>query len=251
LTSFSTGCLGLAVDNRENSGRTGHDVGVSVQTRPSSGVPVASSPPARRTVAATWRDPRLFVGLLIVAVSVLLGARLLATADDTVSVWAVRTDLPRGSGLSQDDLEVHEVRFADAGHADRYLPAGSPLPARATLLRDVGAGELLPRAALGGAGAAGLVEVPVAVAAEAVPATVRAGSVVDVWVTPEADAGGQPTATLLFDDVVVVAAPRTGSALGPSVTRQVIIGVDAGQEEALGDAFARASTGAIVITKQG
>ena len=34
-------------------------------------------------------DPRLWVGVAIVAVCVVAGARLLAAADDTVAVWAV------------------------------------------------------------------------------------------------------------------------------------------------------------------
>ena len=45
-----------------------------------------------------------------------------------------------------------------------------------------------------------------------VPATVRAGSVVDVWVTP--DAARAPRAarsTLVLDDVTVVAAPAPGT----------------------------------------
>lgn len=233
------------------SARKGHDVPVSTQTRLPTGQPVVASPAARRSAAASWRDPRLVVGLVIVAVSVLLGVRFVGGADDTVSVWTLRTDLPRGATLGRDDLAATDVRFADAVEANRYLSAGSPLPRDATLLRDVGAGELLPRAALGTAGAATRVEVPVAVAAEAVPATVRAGSVVDVWVTPEASSGTEPAAVLVFDDVVVVAAPRSGSALGPSATRQVIVGIGPDEQRDLGDALATASTGAVVITKQG
>ena len=128
------------------SARKGHDVPVSTQTRLPPGQPVAS-PAARRSAAATWRDPRLVVGLVIVAVSVLLGVRFVGGADDTVSVWTLRTDLPRGATLGSGDLAASDVRFADAAEADRYLSAESPLPRDATLLRDVGAGELLPRAA--------------------------------------------------------------------------------------------------------
>ena len=40
-----------------------------------------------------WRDPRLWIGIAIVAVSVVAGARLLAAADDSVTVWAAAADL--------------------------------------------------------------------------------------------------------------------------------------------------------------
>ncbi|HET6627763.1 MAG TPA: hypothetical protein VFG63_15335 [Nocardioidaceae bacterium] len=209
------------------------------------------SPPARRTPPATWRDPRLVVGIVIVAVSVLFGAQLFARADDTVAVWAVRSDLPGGTAVGADDLERREIRFGDAVQADLYVSASSPVPVGSTLVHDVGAGELLPRAALGDAGAAALVEVPVAVPSESVPATVRAGSVVDVWVTPDGPGTAQAESVQVFDDVVVVAAPRSGSALGPSATRQVIVGVDGEQENGLAEALARAATGTIVITRQG
>ncbi len=228
-----------------------HDVRVSALNSTSRGPSTVSTPPARRPAPATWRDPRLIVGVVIVAVSVLLGAQVFERADDTVSVWAVRGDLRSGTTVEASDLERRDIRFTDSRDADRYLPAGSALPEGTTLVRDVGAGEMLPRAALGRTGAEPLVEVPVAVAAEAVPATVGTGSVVDVWVTPDAGAGdAEVESVLVFDDVVVVAAPRTGSALGPSSTRQVIVGVDPAQEDGLAGALARAATGTIVITKQ-
>lgn len=229
-----------------------HDVRVSARSSTPHGPPTASPPPARRPASATWRDPRLIVGVAIVTGSVLLGVKLFNDADDTVSVWAASADLRSGTTVGTTDVERHDIGFANPDGADRYLSADSPLPAGTTLLRDVGAGELLPRAALAAAGSSSLVEVPLAVAADAVPATVAAGSVVDVWVTPDI-AGGvdEAESILVFDDVVVVAAPQPGSALGPTSTRQIIVGVDPGQEDGLAEALARAATGSTVITKQG
>lgn len=211
-----------------------------------------STPTARRASGASWRDPRLAVGIAVIAVSVLLGARLLGGADDTVAVWAVRGDMPGGAPLGADDLVRHHVRFSSPDEANRYLSADAPVPVDMTLNRPVGAGELLPRAALGSTATQALVEVPLAVAAEAVPVTVRAGSVVDVWVTPEATTvGREARSELVFDDVPVVAIPASGRALGPSATRQVIVGIPASEQEALASALTRASRGAVVITRQG
>jgi hypothetical protein len=215
----------------------------------------AASPPASRLPQARWRDPRLVVGIAIVALSVLLGARLLGSADDSVGVWATRTELSAGQQLAAGDLVRRQVRFADGSDADRYLSADAAVPAGSALVRDVGAGELLPRGALGVVAGEPLVEVPLSVGTDAVPVTVRVGSVVDVWVTTdptEAQAArGRPQeSTLVFDDVRIVAAPRSGAALGPSATRQVIVGVGADQQGRLPAAIAAVSRGIVLITRR-
>ena len=225
---------------------------MSVPTSTARAPKTVATPAARRPSPATWRDPRLVIGVVIVAASVMLGVRLFGQADETVSVWTARTDLRSGTTLGLADVERRDIRFTDSRDANRYLSADAAFPPGTMLARDVGAGELLPRAALGEPGAATMVEVPVAVASDAVPVTVGAGTVVDVWVTPDAVPGeGAGEAVLVFDDVVVVAAPRTGSALGPSSSRQVIVGVDTEQEDGLAGALARTTTGTVVITKQG
>ena len=87
------------------------------------------------------------------------------------------------------------------------------------------------------------------------PSTVRAGSVVDVWVTPAAAAapptarGADPArAALVFDDVAVVSVPRTGSSLGPTATRQVIVGVDEDQQARLPLSLAALAGGTVLLT---
>lgn len=220
-----------------------------------SGPPVLASPEASRVRRRPWRDPRLVVGVALVAVSVLVGARLLAGADDRVAVWAARSAMSTGQPVGPGDLVRTRVRFDSQHDADRYLSADAA-PAPGTVLRrDVGAGELLPRAAISGRAAADLVEVPLSVPSDGVPATVRVGSVVDVWVTPDRATvpAGEATpgrATLVFDDVSVVAAPRTATALGPTATRQVIIGVGGDQRSELSRALARLSGGSVVLTRQ-
>ncbi|HET7358257.1 MAG TPA: hypothetical protein VFJ09_16460 [Nocardioidaceae bacterium] len=224
---------------------------MSATTR--TGVP-ETSPVARRHDRALWRDPRLIIGIVLVAGSVLLGARLLAHADDSVPVWALRHDLAKGSRVGADDLVLRHVRFFDAADADRYVSAAA-VPAASVVTRDLGAGELLPRAALGSAAAHHVLEVPLSVAADAVPASVRLGSVVDVWVAPDASAAsatdtGPRRAVRVFDDVTVVAVPATGSSLGPASNRQVVVAVPPAKEAALPSALSRAATGTVVLVKQ-
>jgi hypothetical protein len=224
--------------------------GLRTSTYPASQAP--ASPTARRQTAPAWRDPRLVVGIILVTASVLAGAALFAGADDTVGVWAVRDDLRAGSPLRPSDLVRREVRFSGPADADRYVSADAPVPQPAGLTRDVGGGELLPRSALGLGVRPRLVEVPISAAADMVPATVRAGSVVDVWVTPDATRAPRGArSTLVLDDVTVVAAPAPGTSLAPSSTRQVIVGVGPDQEPRLERTLGLASSGTVVITVQG
>lgn len=165
----------------------------------------AEAPAAVRAARPGWRDPRLWLGVAIVAVCVVAGARLLGSADDTVEVWAVAASQPAGSTLASDDLVAHRVRFADAGDLDGYYRVGEPLPDHAALVRGVGAGELLPRGAVGAAGDSGLLQLPLAVDPAAVPAAVGTGSAVDVYVVGRnAHRAADPTPVLSRVTVVAV-----------------------------------------------
>lgn len=221
--------------------------GGSTAAAPVDGVP--PSPAARRAVRPSWRDPRLLVGLVLVAGSVLLGAQLVGGAGDTVAVWSVRRDLGSGSPVTARDLEPAQVRFASEGLAERYLPA-TDAPDGMVLLRDVTAGELLPRDAIGSAGGDPLAQLPVSVDSAAVPAGLRAGEVVDVWVTPPVDGTERRQAVRVLEQVRVVAVPDSSSALGPASTRQVLVGVPA-DEELLADALAGLADGGAVLVRRG
>lgn len=181
----------------------------------------ATPPPATRATRPGWRDPRLWIGVAIVAVSVVVGARLLASADDSVAVWAAVDDLAAGQEVTGDDLTARRVRFVDAGQLDRYFPADEALPADTRLVRGVGEGELLPRAALGTATDTGLLSLPISVEPNLVPPAVGAGSVVDVYVTAAdrcPDCAGPALSA-----VTVLTAPTVDEFTG---TRQLVVAVE-------------------------
>ncbi len=214
---------------------------------------LSASPPATRHRTSRWRDPRLSVGVGLVALSALAGASLLAPPS-TVGVWAARDALVRGQVVDAGDLVRREIRFEDQTDADRYLSAATALQPGTVLARDVGVGELLPRAALGSGSGSPTTEVPLTVPVEAVPATVRTGAVVDVWVTPdptlEPIGSSAQEATLIFEAVPVLAVSGGGSALGPGVARQVIVGLDPEQETDLPEALAQLAQGTVVLVRK-
>ncbi len=185
-------------------------------------------PPAVRSSSPGWRDPRLWVGVAIVAASVVVGARVLADADDTVQVWAVAEDAGVGERLDPDGLVARRVRFADDDDLTRYFTVDDELPDDLTVLRGLGGGELLPRSAIGTTDDAGTVTVSLAVTPLLVPSGVGPGAVVDVYVTGDAalDArvrrdAGEPA----LEGVTVVAAPPTEDGFAPSGERQVELAV--------------------------
>jgi hypothetical protein len=182
----------------------------------------------------------LWIGVVLVAGSVVAGSRLLAAADDTVQVWTAASDLGAGARLTEGDLVAARVRFADEDAQAGYYAVDDELPADLELVHGVGAGELLPRTAVGRAGESGLVEVPIAVEPEQVPPSVTAGAVVDVYVVAAPDPEADVTAPAPGDGpalagVTVVDAPPLSESFGTSGRRQLVLAVP---EEAAAPFFA-------------
>lgn len=165
------------------------------------------APSAARLARPRWLDVRLLTGVLLVLGSVVLGAKVIASADDTYPVWAVTSDLGALTTLSADDLQPVDVRLGDG--ADRYLGTGSS-PEGRVLSRPLGAGELLPRSALVDAASAGLRRVVLEVDRVSTAGLER-GRVVDVYAVPAAAPGEDaPPPSLVLETVTVDAVARDG-----------------------------------------
>jgi hypothetical protein len=183
------------------------------------------TPSVARLRRPSWRDTRLLVGLLIILVSVALGARVVAAADDTVPVYAAARTLATGGALTPADLTVVRVRLGGATHA--YLGAQSPPPAGATLLRTLGAGELVPMSAVGSA--AQLQVRPVTIPVDgAAPPGLLVGARVDVWSSARDPAGGgasfrPPQRLATSAEVAAVTAPDTGLSLARGPAAQLLL----------------------------
>lgn len=207
--------------------------------------------PARRASGPGWRDPRLWVGIIIVTASVVLGARLLASADDTVEVWAAGSDLGPGETLSAEDLVAVRVRFADAAQLDRYLPVTVELPVEPTLLRGLEGGELLPRSSLGEAETAGTVQVAVAVDDVRVPSSVGPGSVVDIYLLSGGAVSAQRAEAperVLHDVTVLASSLEEGFA--SSGQRKLELGVPSRQASTFFDVLAGDTEPVLSVARQ-
>jgi hypothetical protein len=219
------------VDKRWQRGVSGHDGEVSRK-------PLEPAVrPAQRVITAGWRDPRLWVGVALVAGSVVAGSQVLASADDTTAVWAAAAPLSPGETITAGDLVEVRVKFADAGDAQRYVTVDDQFPDDVTLDRPLGAGELLPASALGADPGDAVVSVALSLPPEEVPHGLSEGSRVDVWVIGE-DRPREAEADLVLDDVAVLAVPSASGAFGASGSQQVVLAVPEDDSDALATVLA-------------
>lgn len=202
--------------------------------RPAGGL---GAPAATRATSSGWRDPRLWVGVVLVTGSVVAGARVLSGADDMTAVWSASADLAAGQTLTADDLRATRLRFDDGADAQHYLPVDGELPAALTLDRPLSAGELVPAAALGEEADDATVAVSIAVAAEHVPTDLVRGSRVDVWVIGE-DRRQRAGAELVLGDVLILDAPVVSDSFATATSRQLVLAVPQDDEESLGQVLA-------------
>ena len=175
-------------------------------------------PLARRASTPGWRDPRLWVGLAIVAACVVAGGLVLGSSDDTVPVWAAAGSLGAGHVLTSDDLAVRRVRFDDPSAASLYFRADRQLPAELRAQpRASGQASWCPGLPLAPAAAQDLRDVPVSVSPDQVPARLRVGDSVDVYVRPAARTGCQASSVCdglpALSDVTVLDDPPADQTL--------------------------------------
>ena len=189
-------------------------------------------PTATRSRTPGWRDPRLWVGVALVAGSVVAGARIMATADDASAVWATSRDMEVGQPVTAEDLTATRVRFADIEDGSHYLGVEEQLPDELTLTRSLDAGELVPVGALGADPGAESVAVSIAVPPEHVPTGLAAGSHIDVWVLEEGR-GLRKAAELVLADVVILDAPVVSDSFATSGSRQLVLAVPVDEQDAL------------------
>lgn len=209
-------------------------------------------PAATRAQPPGWRDPRLWVGVALVAASVVAGARLLDGADESITVWAAASDLAPGDRLDADDLVATSVRFEEPTDVGRYLVTDDPLPDGLQLVRGIGEGELVPGAALGSPEESDTVSLSLSFPSELVPSGIETGSVVELWVVPGAESRRDELSGPVLSDVVVIDAPTAADSLGSvGAGRQLVLGIPRGEPEALADLLAASEEQRVRVLGQG
>jgi hypothetical protein len=163
-------------------------------------------------------DPRLIIGLLLVGGSLAGVVAIVSAADETVVLYAARDPLSPGDRVGADDLDPVNVRV-DAAAAN-YLAPGDIPAAGAVVVRVVGAGELVPAAAIGSVDGLRLTSLVLSVGGQ-LAASVGAGSAVDVWASREGESGEFGPPAVIVSGATVVRLVESDSIVAGGETTAV------------------------------
>jgi hypothetical protein len=189
----------------------------------------------------------LVLGVLLVAITALAGAKLLSSADDTTTIWAAKHDIPAGRTLTADDLTTARVRFTNSDDAGRYVAADAELKGL-VVTRAVDAGEFVPRDAAVSESDKDRTELPLSIATGKLPSDTAAGDDVDIWVVPkDADRPAVP----LWTEIRVLQVDAVTGVAGGSARRQILVGLAPKDLQRLPAALSAMSTGEPVLVRRG
>jgi hypothetical protein len=194
---------------------------------------MSTTPPRRadRLVRPSWLNLPLVLGVLLLLGSVVAGARLFASADDTTPVYVAAHALVPGERLTATDLTVGRAQLD--GEATNYVSASRPPPAGYVVQRFIGSGELLPLhaiAAVSGASSGRLVTLPVQPGH--LPPDVGPGALVDVYVSARTASGAAPGRPRLVASSLAVDSRQGGqSVLSGSTVLSLVVSVPSTEVE--------------------
>lgn len=165
---------------------------------------------ARPRPRAFRGDARFVLGILLIVASIAGVWFVVTAARQTVPVFAATRTIVPGEAVSRSDVRVVDVALGQLEEA--YLAPGA-LDGGLVATRTVEAGELVPQSAVGASAAAATTTVVLRSAVD-VPASVAAGTVVEVWQAPLIERGSYDAPRILVLDATVVSVTRDDSALG-------------------------------------
>jgi hypothetical protein len=140
--------------------------------------------PERADRGAVRLDPRLLIGIVLIAASTTGVWALVSGLDDSVEVYAARGTITPGTRIDAADLDTESVRLGAT--AGRYLAPGDLPDGGLVVTRTIEAGELVPDSAVDEVDRTGLATVVVP-SRGALPSGLGAGATVDVWAARRID----------------------------------------------------------------
>lgn len=146
-----------------------------------------------------WVDPRVVIGVLLVAVSVLGVVGVLVVGNRTSLAYAAASTIAPGTVLTVDDLVAVEVGLGASAGA--YLDVETAPQSEFVVTQAVQSGELVPRSLIGAADAS-RTSVVVEIAG-GLPTELGAGGAVELWSSQETSPGTYGAPVLISASAVV------------------------------------------------
>lgn len=182
------------------------------------------------------KEPRILGGIALLVVSALSGGMVMSKAAQRVTVWQTTHAVAAGTVVTTADVHIAEV----AGDISAYAAAAEPVVGE-VLRRDLGAAELVPQSALGGA-AVSMMAIMIPLERFHAPVGLREGERVGVWVTTgDASTSARRTSQVLADVRIdriteVDPAGRQGAVLAvkPADVRSLVTAIHAGEIDLVG-----------------
>lgn len=174
-------------------------------------------PIAGRIQRPRWTDPRLLIGVGLMAVSIIGVTSVVRSADVTEPYYVARETIAPGTPVTLDVLAVAHVRV----HEGVFAQPESLEPGLIAT-RVIGPQELIPLDAL--AAPETFTARPVAIQTSIpVAASIGVGSRVDVWITTHRD--DVPHSTLVASDVIVTDIERDSGAFAVGGSQTVYVNI--------------------------
>lgn len=171
---------------------------------------MTSAETVRPRPRAFWADIRFVFGVLLVASSVAGVGFVVAAARQTSPVFAAAHTIVVGEPITTADVRSVDVALGQTGQM--YLSADA-LADGAVASRTIRSGELIPNNAVTDAEDVRTTNVVVRSATD-VPASVKAGTVVELWQAPLIGSGEYDAPRVLVADATVVSVTRDDSLIG-------------------------------------
>ncbi|MFI5427604.1 hypothetical protein [Aeromicrobium sp. UC242_57] len=165
--------------------------------------------------------------MLLVLGATLLGARLAATHDDSVTYWSVRSSVAPGDQVQASDLEPARVMLSGST-GDTYVrtdeefaePLDDLVWAHAAVAGSLVAKDSLVRASDQKRG-----QLPLNVVQGSAPSDLARGDLVDVWVGPGPGDTADSQAIQVLESVRVLHSGGDGAAGGTALAQTVLVDV--------------------------
>ena len=136
---------------------------------------------SKRNEISLYLTPRYILGLILILASFTSAYLISQASDKTIMFWSATVDLAPGEILTDSDLTKVRVRLLD--NPEQYLSSNNSITGT-SVLRSIGAAELIPSFAISSKASPNLQVVPISIPREWAPLELKSGAIVDVYGIP-------------------------------------------------------------------